>query len=153
MSRINNLPNTLLTGYAQFIVMFRARFNDVFPKSLPNFGPQDIERGVVSTQPEENIEKLLCSLIGLALNRKKDVEYGLPTFMDALVIPRLGFLKLTTSRRGHHSRALEEAISTYSNQWPPAWGGKNPLSGGGSFDSMNPEQRVRKLTIPRDRND
>ena len=54
--------------------MFRARFNDVFPKSLPNFGPQDIERGVVSTVPDDSIEKLLCALIGLALNRKKDVE-------------------------------------------------------------------------------
>ena len=54
--------------------MFRARFNDAFPRSLPNFGPQDIERGVIGTQPEESIEKLLCALIGLALNRKKDVE-------------------------------------------------------------------------------
>ena len=54
--------------------MFRARFNDVFPRSLPNYGPQDIERGVMATQPDEGIEKLLCALIGLSLNRKKDVE-------------------------------------------------------------------------------
>ncbi|KAI4153439.1 MAG: hypothetical protein LQ340_002311 [Diploschistes diacapsis] len=57
-----------------FIVMFRARFNDALPKSLPNFGPQDIEKGIGGTQPEENIERLLCALIGLCLNRKKDVE-------------------------------------------------------------------------------
>lgn len=54
--------------------MFRARFNDALPKSLPNFGPQDIEKGIGGTQPEENIERLLCALIGLCLNRKKDVE-------------------------------------------------------------------------------
>ena len=54
--------------------MFRARFDPVLPKSLPNFGPQDIERGIVNTQPEDSLEKLLCALIGLALNRKKDIE-------------------------------------------------------------------------------
>ena len=55
--------------------MFRSRFNAAFPKSLPNFGPQDIERGVVDTLPDESVEKLLCALIGLVLNRKKDVEF------------------------------------------------------------------------------
>ena len=54
--------------------MFRARFNSAFPKSIPQFGPQDIERGVVNTLPDEGVEKLLCALIGLVLNRKKDVE-------------------------------------------------------------------------------
>ena len=54
--------------------MFRARFSDAFPKSFPHFGPQDIERGVVDPVPSENVEKLLCALIGLVLNRKKDVE-------------------------------------------------------------------------------
>lgn len=60
----------------QFIVMFRARFSDVFPRSLPHFGPQDIERGVADIVPGDHIERLLCALIGLVLNRKKDVEYG-----------------------------------------------------------------------------
>ena len=56
--------------------MFRSRFSDVIlPKSLPNFGPQDIERGVFGSEPEENIERLLASLLSLCLNRKKDVEY------------------------------------------------------------------------------
>ena len=54
--------------------MFRARFSSVFPKSLPHFGPQDIEQGIVDSQPSESVEKLLCALIGLVLNRKKDVE-------------------------------------------------------------------------------
>ncbi|MCJ1381023.1 hypothetical protein MMC17_004132 [Xylographa soralifera] len=40
-----------------FIVMFRSRFTGAFPKSLPHYGPQDVERGLV-------------------LNRKKDVERG-----------------------------------------------------------------------------
>ena len=54
--------------------MFRARFGAVMPKSLPNFGPQDIEKGLASIEIDEGLEKLLCALLGLALNRKKDVE-------------------------------------------------------------------------------
>lgn len=57
-----------------FIVMFRSRFNEVFPKSLPQYGPQDIERGVMGDLPDEHVERLLCALLGLVLNRKKDVE-------------------------------------------------------------------------------
>ena len=56
--------------------MFRSRFHDVFPKSLPHYGPQDIERGVAEPVPGEYIEKLLCALLGLVLNRKKDIEYA-----------------------------------------------------------------------------
>jgi hypothetical protein len=65
-------------GFLQFIVMFRARFSDALPKSLPHYGPQDIERGVQDTVPGEHIERLLCALIGLVLNRKKEVEYVCP---------------------------------------------------------------------------
>lgn len=64
--------------FLQFIVMFRARFSDVFPKSLPHYGPQDIERGVQDPVPGEHVERLLCALLGLVLNRKKDVEYECP---------------------------------------------------------------------------
>lgn len=56
--------------------MFRARFHEVFPRSTPHFGPQDIERGVVELPPGDYIERLLCALLGLVLNRKKDVEYA-----------------------------------------------------------------------------
>jgi hypothetical protein len=55
--------------------MFRARFHEVFPRSTPHFGPQDIERGAVELPPGDYIERLLCALLGLVLNRKKDVEY------------------------------------------------------------------------------
>lgn len=55
--------------------MFRSRFSEVFPKSLANFGPQEIERGVVDTVPSEQVEDLLCALLGLLLNRKQDVKY------------------------------------------------------------------------------
>jgi hypothetical protein len=66
----------LLTASAQqFIVMFRSRFSNVFPKSLPHYGPQDIENGVTDTIPGDHIERLLCALLGLVLNRKKEVEY------------------------------------------------------------------------------
>lgn len=59
------------------MVMFRSRFSDAFPKSLPHYGPQDIELGVTEALPGEQVERLLCALIGLVLNRKKDVEYVL----------------------------------------------------------------------------
>ncbi|KAK2742322.1 hypothetical protein FQN57_005410 [Myotisia sp. PD_48] len=104
-----------------FIVMFRSRFTDVFPKSLPHFGPQDIERGVTELVPGDHIERLLCALLGLVLNRKKDVE------------------------RGHYQRAFEEAIHTHASQWPKAWEGKNPLHGGGSFATMTPDEKLALL--------
>lgn len=62
-----------------FLVMFRSRFSDAFPKSLPHYGPQDIERGVQGDLPDEQAERLLCALLGLVLNRKKDVEQVFPT--------------------------------------------------------------------------
>ncbi|MCJ1288243.1 hypothetical protein MMC26_007598 [Xylographa opegraphella] len=104
-----------------FIVMFRSRFTGAFPKSLPHYGPQDIERGICDSVPDEHVERLLCALIGLVLNRKKEVE------------------------RGHFQRALEEAISTHYNQWPAAWFRKNPLSRGNNFTNMSPEQRLTLL--------
>ena len=57
-----------------FLVMFRSRFSDAFPKSLPHYGPQDIERGVSGELPDEQVERYLCALLGLVMNRKKDVE-------------------------------------------------------------------------------
>ncbi|KKK27183.1 hypothetical protein ARAM_002816 [Aspergillus rambellii] len=104
-----------------FIVTFRARFNDVFPRSTPHFGPQDIERGVMDISPGDHIERLLCALLGLVLNRKKDVD------------------------RNHYQRPLEEAIQTHASQWPKAWQGKNPLHGGHNFASMTPEERLQLL--------
>jgi len=56
--------------------MFRSRFSDAFPKSLANFGPQELERGVVDSLPGEHVEHLLCALLGLLLNRKQDVKYA-----------------------------------------------------------------------------
>ncbi|KAF7513257.1 hypothetical protein GJ744_009678 [Endocarpon pusillum] len=104
-----------------FIVMFRSRFHNVFPKSLPHYGPQDIERGVAEMVPGDYIEKLLCALLGLVLNRKKEIE------------------------RGHFQRALEEAIQTHQSQWPAAWKAKNPTHGGGTFTSMTPAERLTLL--------
>lgn len=62
------------TNKLQFIVMFRARFSDLFPKNVPNLGPQDVERGISGEEAGEHIENLLCALLGLVLNRKKPVE-------------------------------------------------------------------------------
>ncbi|GAQ45407.1 similar to An17g01350 [Aspergillus niger] len=101
-----------------FIVMFRARFNDAFPRSTPHFGPQDVERGVAESPPGDHIERLLCAFLGLVLNRKKDVD------------------------RNHYQRPLEEAIQTHASQWPKAWQGKNPLHGGRTFATMSPEERL-----------
>ena len=54
--------------------MFRSRFSNSFPKNVPNLGPQDIEQGVVDAVPGQIIGDLLCALLGLVLNRKKNVE-------------------------------------------------------------------------------
>ena len=60
--------------------MFRSRFNDAFPKSLINFGPQELERDVTETIPGERVEHFLCAVLGLLLNRKQDVKYdAIPT--------------------------------------------------------------------------
>lgn len=101
-----------------FLVMFRSRFSDAFPKSLPHLGPQDIEQGIIGDTIGDGVERFLCALLGLVLNRKKDVE------------------------RGRYNRALEDAIAENRGQWPTAWAGKNPLAGENNFNSMNPEERL-----------
>lgn len=126
----------------------------MFPRGLPHYGPQDIEAGVQESPPGEYIERLLCALLGLVLNRKKDVEYGrhpIPdtcgVHADALLPPPIAQPSTNTiseiNRRAHFTRPLEEAIHTHQSQWPKAWGGKNPLHGGRSFATMTPEERVR----------
>ncbi|TGZ81044.1 hypothetical protein EX30DRAFT_371736 [Ascodesmis nigricans] len=100
-----------------FIIMFRSRFTDAF-KGVPNLGPQDIENGVVDTTPSEQVETLLCRLLSLVLNRKKPVE------------------------RGHHNRALEEAISAHQGHWPRSWEGRNPLPGTRTFNDLDPSGRL-----------
>lgn len=55
--------------------MFRSRFNDAFPKSLANFGPQELEQDIIGSPPGERVEAFLCALLFLLLNRKQDVKY------------------------------------------------------------------------------
>ncbi|KAF7527709.1 hypothetical protein G7054_g10379 [Neopestalotiopsis clavispora] len=104
-----------------FIVMFRSRFNDAFPKSLANFGPQELERDVTETIPGDRVEHFLCAVLGLLLNRKQDVKPG------------------------HYGRALEDAIAGHKSQWPKDWQDESPLSGGATFTSMNPTERLTLL--------
>ncbi|KAI8628662.1 hypothetical protein F5Y19DRAFT_109529 [Xylariaceae sp. FL1651] len=104
-----------------FIVMFRSRFNDALPKSLANFGPQELERDVTESIPGERVEHFLCAILGLLLNRKQDVKPG------------------------HYNRALEDAISSHKNQWAKDWEDKNPLSGGKTFTTMDPTERLTLL--------
>ncbi|KAF2970605.1 hypothetical protein GQX73_g2970 [Xylaria multiplex] len=104
-----------------FIVMFRSRFNDALPKSLANFGPQELERDITESIPGERVEHFLCVVLGLLLNRKQDVKPG------------------------HYNRALEDAISSHKNQWARIWEDRNPLSGGKTFTTMNPTERLTLL--------
>ncbi|KHN95121.1 uncharacterized protein MAM_07006 [Metarhizium album ARSEF 1941] len=104
-----------------FIVMFRSRFSDAFSKSLAHFGPQELERDVVEPIPGDRVEHFLCAILGLLLNRKQDVKLG------------------------HYGRALEDAITSHKNQWPASWKDKNPLSGGATFNSMTPTERLTLL--------
>lgn len=73
-TRTSHLQTMANVELSQFIVMFRSRFTEAFPKSLFNFGPQELERDVVDTVPGEGVEHLLCALLGLLLNRKQDVK-------------------------------------------------------------------------------
>ncbi|GAP89214.1 hypothetical protein SAMD00023353_1200670 [Rosellinia necatrix] len=104
-----------------FIVMFRSRFNDALPKSLANFGPQELERDVTESTPGERAEHFLCAVLGLLLNRKQDVKPG------------------------HYNRALEDAISSHKSQWARDWEDKSPLSGGKNFTTMTPTERLTLL--------
>ncbi|CAD6501959.1 BgTH12-02202 [Blumeria graminis f. sp. triticale] len=106
-----------------FIVMFRSRFTEAFPKSLVNFGPQELEQDISSPVLGDSVESFLCALLGLLLNRKQDVKPG------------------------HYQRALEEAIQTHKSQWAKDWEGKSPLAGGVTFVSMTTIQRLTLLRI------
>lgn len=68
--------------------MFRSRFTDAFPPKCPHLGPQDIERGIVDPVPSPQVESLLCALLGLALNRKKPVEYVTQRLIPVAPPPR-----------------------------------------------------------------
>ena len=125
--------------------MFRSRFSDAFPKSLANFGPQDLERDVVQTIPGDRVENFLCAVLGLLLNRKQDVKYASPRANSSM--ENTSGLIYRLNRPGHYGRALEDAIASHKNQWPSKWDGKNPLSGGKSFNSMDPTERVCRSSL------
>lgn len=99
--------------------MFRCRFDEVFPRSLSNFGPQELETDITNSPPGQRVENFLCAVLGLLLNRKQDVKPG------------------------HYMRALEDAISSHRHRWPKEWAGKSPLSSGMTFNDMGNTQRVR----------
>lgn len=123
--------------------MFRARFTDAFPRSLANFGPQELERDVVDIVPGEHVEHFLCALLGLLLNRKQDIKYVPRPRLIALGFFHTTLLIEFEYRPGHYNRALEEAIQNHKSQWAKDWEDKNPLSGGATFSSMSPSERVR----------
>lgn len=54
--------------------MFRNRFGDALPRTLANFGPQELERDVAEAIPGERIEHFLCAVLKLLLNRQQDVK-------------------------------------------------------------------------------
>ncbi|RDA92211.1 hypothetical protein CP533_5715 [Ophiocordyceps camponoti-saundersi (nom. inval.)] len=126
-----------------FIVMFRSRFSDAFPKSLAHFGPQELERDISDPVPGERVEHFLCALLGLLLNRKQDVKYAHPTV--TIGVPSMLIFAHSLGRPGHYGRALEDAVASHKNQWLPVWEDKSPLVGGTTFNSMSPTQRLTLL--------
>lgn len=91
--------------------MFRARFAEAFPKSLANFGPQELERDVVETIPGERVEHFLCALLSLLLNRKQDVKYVLTVLVRKMVgysnlgwAPGLGITIVRSKKLSRHTR-------------------------------------------------
>jgi hypothetical protein len=127
--------------------MFRARFTDAFPRSLANFGPQELERDVVDIVPGEHVEHFLCALLGLLLNRKQDIKYVAAQPLITIGFIHTELLTLSERRPGHYNRALEEAIQSHKSQWAKDWEDKNPLSGGATFSSMSPSERVRDYSL------
>ena len=119
--------------------MFRKRFKDELPKTLPHFGPLELEQDIVQSIPGERVERFLCAILVLLLNRKQDIKYVF-RMSDCLLFADTS--NSAFNRPGHYNRALEDAIKEYSSQWPAEWEGKSPLSSGGSFNSMTPTQRV-----------
>jgi hypothetical protein len=138
--------------------MFRSRFNEVLPAKLSHFGPQDIERGVTDQPPSPQVEGLLCALLGLVLNRKKPVEYGTPARTHGGAKHEEERMRWERDlrrcadwywyRRGHHGRALEEAVLSQKAQWPHSWQGVNPLHGNRDFNIMSPTERVSPMPMP-----
>ena len=118
--------------------MFRARFNELLPKSLANFGPQELERDVVDSIPGGRVEHFLCALLGLLLNRKQDVKCVACREKQHAVQT----LTWDFGRPGHYNRALEEAVQSHKGQWARDWESQNPLAGSANFASMTPVQRV-----------
>ena len=122
---------------SQFIVMFRNRFSDALPKSLANFGPQELERDVVDAVPGERVEHFLCAVLKLLLNRQQDVKCDRPPPPSTAAIDFS-----TPNRPGHYNRALEEAVQSNKSQWPSSWT-ESPLAGSKSFATIGPADRVR----------
>lgn len=54
--------------------MFRKRFDSVMPRSLPHFGPLELEQDILQDPPAERVEQFLCVVLGLLLNRKQDIK-------------------------------------------------------------------------------
>lgn len=77
--------------------MFRSRFKEAFPKSLPNFGPQELERDVVDSVPGEHAEQFLCAVLGLLLNRKQDVKSETPIPSPTSVLKLCKMVRITTN--------------------------------------------------------
>lgn len=73
--RVHDVIRTVLT-HLEFIVMFRSRFDEAFPRSSPSFGPQELEYDITEPTPGSRAEGFLCAVLGLLLNRKQDVKYA-----------------------------------------------------------------------------
>ena len=127
--------------------MFRSRFTEAFPRSLANFGPQELERDVVDIVPGEHVEHFLCALLGLLLNRKQDIKYVVGSPLLASIFFHTWLLTHFEHRSGHYNRALEEAIQSHKSQWAKDWESKNPLSAGATFSTMSPTERVRDCCL------
>lgn len=105
-----------------FLVMFRSRFSDAFPKSLPHYGPQDLERGVSDTLPDEGVERYLCALLSLVLNRKKDVEYGHDSTVLRMTLTSVQEGTLWQGTRGCYFVKHAAMARCMAGPEPTAWG-------------------------------
>lgn len=86
-----------------------------------------------------------CCSIGSRMSSMKILMHSPGSVFELCKKARITILTSALDRPGHYNRALEEAVQTHKAQWAKDWESKNPLSGGATFTTMTPAQRVCNL--------
>lgn len=103
------------------LVAFRIQFSELF-EGVPDMGPQDLEEGIESDEPSQDVQEFMCRLLTLAANRARPVEYP------------------------HYNRPLNDCVAVFhASRGDPAWEGINPLASNKRFPDLTSEDRLRLM--------